>query len=86
MTNMKKKKAIILNHMFTGDFLNDNIGHEVINLFVDDKEKHYVYLCKDGKFSREDVDIENSYVVQVFRPEKQYILCKYKVWQPDLLY
>lgn len=83
---MKKKKAIILNHMFTGDFLNDNIGHEVINLFVDDKEKHYVYLCKDGKFSREDVDIENSYVVQVFRPEKQYILCKYKVWQPDLLY
>lgn len=67
---MKKKRAIIFNHMFTGDFLNDNIGHEVINLFVDDKEKHYIYLCKDGKFSREDVDIENSYVVQVFRPEK----------------
>lgn len=65
-----KKKAIILNHMFTGDFLNENIGHEVINLFVDDQGEHYIYLCKDGKFNREDVDIENSYVVQVFRPEK----------------
>ena len=63
-----KKKAIILNHMFTGDYLNDNIGHEIINLFADDNGKNYIYLCKDGAFNRTDVDVENSFVVQVRRP------------------
>lgn len=67
-----KKKAIILNHMFTGDFLNKNIGHEVINLFPDDKGENFIYLCKDGSFNRTDIDIENSYVVQVQRPPKSY--------------
>lgn len=52
--------------MFTGDYLNDNIGHEIINLFKDDNEKNYIYLCKDGKY-----DIKNEepdYVIQVRRP------------------
>ena len=65
---IKKKKAIILNHMFTGDYLVDNIGHEVINLFADDDERNFIYLCKDGEFNRDDIDIENSYVIQVRRP------------------
>ena len=63
-----KKKAIILNHMFTGDYLNNNIGHEIINLFADDNGINYIYLCKDGKFNRNDIDIANSYVIQVRRP------------------
>lgn len=52
--------------MFTGDYLNDNIGHEIINLFKDDKGENYIYLCKDGKY-----DIKNEepdYVIQVRRP------------------
>lgn len=60
------RSAIILNHMFTGNYLQDNIGHEVINLFLDDNAQHYVYLCRDGKFNRDDVFVE--YVVQVYRP------------------
>ena len=70
--NASEKKVIILNHMFTGDYLNDNIGHEIVNLFADDNGVNYIYLCKDGKFSgRYDntyIDIENSYVIQVRRP------------------
>lgn len=66
----KKEKAIILNHMFTGNYLVDNIGHEVINLFADDSGRNYIYLCKDGEFNRDDIDIENSYVIQVRRPVK----------------
>ena len=65
----KLKKAIILNHMYTGDYLDKNIGHEIINLFADDSERNFIYLCKDGKFNRNDIDIENSVVIQVCRPK-----------------
>ena len=64
------QKVIIFNHMFTGNFLNKNIGHEVINLFADDKGDNYIYLCKDGAYNRKDIDIANSLVVQVQRPSK----------------
>lgn len=63
-----RKRAIILNHMFTGNYLEDNIGHEIVNLFSDDERKQYIYLCKDGLFNRNDIDVE--YVVQVRRPDK----------------
>ena len=70
MAEELEKSAIILNHMFTGDFLNKNIGHEVINLFADDKGDNYIYLCKDGAYSRKDIDLAKSWVVQVQRPAK----------------
>ena len=63
------KIAIILNHMFTGNYLDKNIGHEIINLFADDYGRNFIYLCKDGKFNRNDIDIENSVVIQVRRPK-----------------
>ena len=63
------KIAIILNHMFTGNYLDKNIGHEIINLFADDYGRNFIYLCKDGKFNRNDIDIENSVVIQVSRPK-----------------
>ncbi len=63
------RSAIVLNHMFTGDYLNDNIGHEIVNLFSsDDNGKHYIYLCDDGEFNREDILVEH--VVQVRRPSR----------------
>ena len=55
--------------MFTGDYLNNNIGHEIINLFADDYSRDFIYLCKDGKFNRKDVDLANSYTIQVRRPK-----------------
>lgn len=62
------KNVIILNHMFTGKYLNENIGHEIINLFSDDKGEQYIYLCKDGNFTPDDRFVEH--VVQVRRPDK----------------
>ena len=65
---LQVRNAIILNHMFTGNYLEDNIGHEIINLFSDDKGEQYIYLCRDGKFNRDDMYVEH--VVQVRRPDK----------------
>ena len=62
------KNVIILNHMFTGKYLNKNIGHEIINLFSDDEGRQYIYLCKDGKFTPDDRFVEH--VIQVRRPDK----------------
>ncbi len=38
----------IINRMYAGAFLENNIGHEVINLFSADDDSHYVYICDDG--------------------------------------
>jgi len=43
-------EAIVLNRMFTGDYLEENIGHEVINLFKSDNGKYYLYLNALGSF------------------------------------
>jgi hypothetical protein len=57
-----KQRPIILNHMFTGGYLGDNIGHEIINLFKADDGNNYIYLCKDGIYTRKDLP---KYVIQV---------------------
>lgn len=49
--------------MYSGKYLDDNIGHEIINLFKDDDKKNYIYLCKDGKYNGE----LPKYVIQVRR-------------------
>lgn len=56
---------IIINHMFTGNYLNDNIGHEIINLFKADDNENYIYLCKDGEYTKKDMP---EYIIQVRRP------------------
>lgn len=48
--------------MFTGGYLGDNIGHEIINLFKADDGNNYIYLCKDGRYTRKDLP---KYVIQV---------------------
>lgn len=57
-----KQRPIILNHMYSGEYLGDNIGHEIINLFKADDGNNYIYLCKDGKYTRKDLP---KYVIQV---------------------
>ena len=47
----KDQQIIILNFMFSGDYLEDNIGHEIINMYKSDSKKQYVYLCQDGRFN-----------------------------------
>ncbi len=49
-------KEIVINRMFTGKYLQDNIGHEVINLFRSDNGKFYVYLNDTGIIGKEHFD------------------------------
>lgn len=49
--------------MYSGEYLGDNIGHEIINLFKADDGNNYIYLCKDGKYNGEFP----KYVIQVRR-------------------
>jgi len=62
--NDTKHPPIVINHMFSGNYLEDNIGHEIINLFKDDEGVNYIYLCKDGKYNRNKLP---KYVIQVRR-------------------
>ncbi len=47
-------EVIVLNRMFNGGYLEDNIGHEVINLFKSDGNdgKYYLYLNALGSFDK----------------------------------
>lgn len=67
-----KEKAIILNHMFSGDYLVDNIGHEVINLILADDNLPYIYLCKDGRFSESEHFVEEMIFVNSTNKKYRY--------------
>ena len=45
--------VIVLNRVFSGEYLEDNIGHEVINLFKSDNGKYYLYLNALGSFHKQ---------------------------------
>ena len=45
--------VIILNRMYAGDYIQDKIGHEVINLFKDDAGDNYIYVNHDGWINSE---------------------------------
>jgi len=51
-----KIKTILLNAMYSGRYIQDNLGHEAINLFASDNGKHYVYINPLGKISQEAID------------------------------
>lgn len=41
-------KEILLNRMYVGGYLQNNIGHEIINLFKSDSGKNYIYINPYG--------------------------------------
>ncbi len=43
---------IILNRVFSGEYLEDNLWHEVINFFKSDNGKHYIYTTPHGKVNQ----------------------------------
>ncbi len=47
------RNEIIINRLFSGDYLTDNVGHEVINLYKDDNGRHYLYVQPYGTYSIE---------------------------------
>jgi len=47
------KTEIILNRLFAGSFLDDHIGHEIVNLYKDDRGMNYLYIQPYGTYHRE---------------------------------
>lgn len=58
MTKTKQREEgsacgeIILNRLFAGSFLDDNIGHEIVNLYKDDGGRNLVYVQPYGTYQR----------------------------------
>ena len=48
MLEVKMNSVIILTRMYVGEYLEENIGHEVINMFKDDNGDNYIYVNHDG--------------------------------------
>ena len=72
-----KPIPIVINRMFTGDkYLNDsgneNIGHEIINLFRADDNENYIYFCDSGKYNSNEYQLP-KYSFQV-RPAGEKLL------------
>lgn len=50
---MKYGQEIVINRMYNGDYLNENLGHEIINMYKDDNGNKYIYLQPLGTFAYE---------------------------------
>ena len=48
---MTEKDTILINIMYTGDYTNKNIGHEIINLYKTDEGENYIYISPYGKLA-----------------------------------
>ena len=66
-----QQDIIIVNHMFSGKYLEDNIGHEIINLYKSDSGEYFIYLCKNGTFDPKKYPIDKiKHVLLVRRTDK----------------
>jgi len=50
----KDYNGIVINRMFSGEYLRENLGHEVINLYQADNGNHYLYLLDDGEVGQDN--------------------------------
>ena len=51
-----KKEGIVINRMYVGNYLESNLGHEIINLLKADNDHYYLYLNQSGSFAKEHQD------------------------------
>lgn len=67
----EEDSVIILNRMYVGDYLGENLGHEVINLIKSDNGNHYIYVNAHGtvneEFYRRDDEIVKNDVILLTR-------------------
>ena len=55
---------IIINRMFSGGYLDERLGHEIINLFNADNGRHYIYVNPYGTINE---DAKNAHKVLLVR-------------------
>ena len=61
MSPKREKNVIVLNAMYAGKYLNDNMGHEIINLFKTSNSiligdvyyRNFIYLNPYGNFNKD---------------------------------
>lgn len=71
------KDTILLNKMYSGEFTENNIGHEIINFFKTDKGDNYIYILPYGGVSKEHNDkIAHILLTSPMRDGKFKILAK----------
>ena len=57
MSDIKGKnedKEVLINTVFTGDYTNKNIGHEIINMYKTNKNENYIYISPWGTVAKEN--------------------------------
>ena len=47
-----EKEGIVLNRMYVGKYIFENLGHEIINMYAADNGFHYLYLNATGNFEK----------------------------------
>lgn len=58
-------KGIIINRMYAGSYLSENIGHEAINLIRADNDGFYLYVNPYGSVSKEALEFDNMLLVRL---------------------
>ena len=77
--------TILINIMYTGDYTNKNIGHEIINLYKTDKGENYIYISPYGKLA--DDKYGGVSTVLLARPAEKgrlEIIAKYRCSNGDI--
>ena len=77
-TENKEKSVIVLNAMYSGGYLNENMGHEIINLFKSDKAimiggksyQNFLYLNPYGNFNQTYEDVVTDMLMVISVPKK----------------
>lgn len=71
------KDVIILSRMYVGSYLEENIGHEVINLFQSDNGNNYIYVNEDGRINpRYNDSVRAVLLVKYIEPGVMEIVAK----------
>ena len=72
-----KGGTILMVFMFRGNYLRDNLGHEIINVFQDDKGDHYIYVNPWGHVNEKDFGkIETILLVRHVGKHRAKIIAK----------
>lgn len=75
-------KGIVINRMYAGSYLANNLGHEVINMFQADNGKHYLYLNPTGQLSNNAKKCDNMLLVRYVGNRTVEILAKAQNLKP----
>ena len=68
---------VLINSLFGGEFINDNLGHEIIDFFKSDDGSHYLYIVSDGILgNNRDIDVLLLVERTPDQPNKARIIAK----------